>query len=106
MRHLYDVHQLLQRKTTTREVTGRLRHLFQEIIESDRKQFGEKDKAFAENPTQRLNCALKYLQTDSSEFEALYGEFVNDLVWGQAVDFNEAREAFCALACQLLKSTR
>ncbi|MXW41372.1 MAG: nucleotidyl transferase AbiEii/AbiGii toxin family protein [Synechococcus sp. SB0668_bin_15] len=98
VRHLYDVHQLLEKEIKTREVKYQLRHLFQEVIESDR----ETDKAFAKNPTQRLNHALRYLHTDPSDFEALYGEFVNDLVWGQAVDFNEARDAFSGLDCQLL----
>lgn len=102
VRHLYDVHQLLQKKSNTEYVTDELQHLFQEIINSDQKEFGKKDQAFAENPTQRLNHSLMHLHNNPSEFEALYGNFVNDLVWGQPVDFNEAREAFHRLACQLL----
>ena len=106
VRHLYDVHQLLQKKLNTGKVANEIRHLFQEIIQSDREQFNTIDNAFVENPTQRLNDSLEHLHNNSSEFEALYRDFVNDLVWGQAVDFNEAREGFYELACQLLNATK
>lgn len=106
VRHLYDVHQLVQRKPNIRQATYELRCLFQEIVESDQKQFNKKNQTSAKDFTQTLNRALGYLHTDPSEFEALYRNFVNELVWGQAVDFSEAREAFRGLACQLLNATR
>lgn len=106
VRHLYDVHQILQNKSTVRQVTSELQHLFQKIITFDRDQFGSKDRDFAENPIQRLSHALRYLYTDPSKLEVFYEDFVNDLVWDQPVDFNEAREAFHGLACRLLNVTQ
>ncbi|WP_152535145.1 nucleotidyl transferase AbiEii/AbiGii toxin family protein [Candidatus Synechococcus spongiarum] len=106
VRHLYDVHQILQNKSTARQVTSELQHLFQKIIKFDRDQFGSKDRDFAENAIQRLSHALRYLHTNPSKLEVFYKVFVNELVWGQLVDFNEAREAFHRLACQLLNVTQ
>lgn len=106
VRHLYDVHQILKEKPNTGKGDSLfgLRNLFQEIVESDQTQY-RKDKTFSINPIQRLNDALTYLRTNPSEFSAFYEDFVNDLIWDEPVAFNEASEAFCALASQLLNAT-
>ena len=100
VRHLYDVQQLLQKKPDIKDEIVDLRVLFKEIIKTDQNQ----DKEFAKNAIQILNNSLNYLSDPLSDFEELYEDFVNDLVWGQAVEFIEAREAFNELACQLLNN--
>ena len=67
-------------------------------------KFGKDDKAFADDPIERLNHALTYLCADPSELEVFYGDFVGRLEWGKAVDFNQARAAFNRLARQLLNN--
>lgn len=99
VRHLYDVKQLLQnRPNIVRE--GNLQQLFEHVIANDQARYN--DPAFKRNPTLRLANALEQLRTYSSHFEPLYNKFVNDLVWGQAVDFNKAHEAFNQLVSCLL----
>ena len=100
VRHLYDVQQLLQKQPDIKGEIVDLRILFQDIIETDQMQ----DKKFAKNPMQILNQSLNYLSDLSSNFEEFYEDFVNQLVWGQAVDFIQAREAFNEVVCQLLNN--
>ena len=100
VRHLYDVQQLLQKQPDIKGEIVDLRILFQDIIETDQMQ----DKKFAKNPIQILNQSLNYLSDLSSNFEEFYEDFVNQLVWGQAVDFIQAREAFNEVVCQLLNN--
>ena len=101
VRHLYDVQQLLQRMPNVIKEDS-ARQLFEQIITTDRNKYPGKDNAFIENPAQRLANALEQLNTYSSDFEALYRNFVSGLVWGPPVGFSEAHRAFSQLACHLL----
>ena len=101
VRHLYDVQQLLQRMPNVIKEDN-ARQLFEQIITTDSNKYPGKDNAFTENPAQRLANALEQLNTYSSDFEALYRNFVSGLVWGPPVGFSEAHRAFSQLACHLL----
>ena len=101
VRHLYDVQQLLQRMPNVIQEDN-VRQLFKQIITTDSNKYLGNDSAFIKNPVQRLANALEQLNTYSSDFEALYRNFVSGLVWGPPVGFSEAHRAFSQLACHLL----
>jgi len=102
VRHLYDVHQLLQQTPVNPEVKATRKRLFEKVVEGDRQQFRGEDEAFASGPSQRLGQALAQLHTYSADFAKLYQRFVSRLVWGPVVKFTIAQAAFARLAGELL----
>jgi predicted nucleotidyltransferase component of viral defense system len=102
VRHLYDVHQLLAVTAQDPPAKQMQQHLFNRTVAGDRLRFARKDSLFDSNPQRRLEQALEQLQS-SAEVEELYERFVDELVWGPAVPFTEARDGFAALASELLQ---
>jgi predicted nucleotidyltransferase component of viral defense system len=102
VRHLYDVHQLLEVVPSDPEAQELQSDLFTKIVAGDQAKFGRQDSSFGANPRERLQQALAQLQT-SAEVAELYERFVSELVWGEPVPFAEARAGFVALAARLLR---
>jgi hypothetical protein len=101
VRHLYDVHQLLLVTPQDAPAMQLQQQLFEHTVAADQQKFGRRDQPFGSNPRRQLEQALAQLQ-NSAEIEALYGRFVNDLVWGEQVPFAMARDGFTQLASALL----
>jgi len=102
VRHLYDVHQLLELVPSDPEAQELQSYLFTKIVAGDQAKYGRQDSIFGANPRERLQQALTQLQT-SVEVAELYERFVSELVWGDPVPFAEARAGFVALAARLLR---
>ena len=99
IRHVYDVHAITQARPDL--VTGLSESEFQERIGDDARQFGNQFPEFIADPLGQMRQALAALQNES-RFENDYRNFVDDLVYGNSVGFNEARSAFAAVAERLL----
>jgi len=75
--------------------------LFDQIIQADGLQYQNQYPQFLEDPKKRLLMALDNF-SESIEAKKSYQRFVADLVYGQPVDFEEARLIFIQLAKYLL----
>ena len=99
VRHLYDVHEILREYPhIASELSAAL---FSELVAADARQFGNQYPEFATNPNREMAIALAALKTDS-RFRAFYASFLDDLVYGEAVDFAAAISAFERVAARVL----
>ena len=105
VRHLYDVQQLLQKLPNGNPgIKEERQFLFRKVVASDQQRFGGPDRALADHLVWKLDSTLRKLKTDALPFQEQYKLFVGELVWGQTVDFEEARAAFSQLAEELIRS--
>lgn len=68
---------------------------------ADACQFGNQYPEFAADPRQEMARALAVLKTDQ-RYRADYADFLDELVYGDAVDFDAALAAFERTAAKLL----
>lgn len=98
VRHLYDVRAIARAK-------GNL-HLphehFAALVAGDAAQFRNQYPEFEQDPIGQMQLVLSELQHDASAFERDYQRFVDELVFGEPVSFDEARSVFIELAQRLM----
>lgn len=83
VRHLYDVHQIINHAPEVVKDKGNLADLFSKIIAIDSAQFKNQDPAFSENPILVMRNALNSAKS-SEELRSNYNSFMNDLVYAEA----------------------
>lgn len=74
---------------------------FKLAVEEDVRKFANQDPAFSQNPKFILETALQNAGSDS-QLKASYLKFVEDLVAGDAPDFDAAFSTFTPLAAELI----
>lgn len=98
VRHLYDVRAIAR---------GRDRLLlphehFATLISEDAAQYRNQYPEFDQDPVGQMRQVLDELQNNESGFERDYRRFVDELVFGEPVGFDEARSVFIELAERLI----
>ena len=97
VRHIHDVHILTGMKPDL-VATHRA---FKLAVEEDVRKFANQDPAFSQNPKLVLETALQIIRSDS-QLKLSYLKFVEDLVAGDAPDFDAALSTFTLLAGGLI----
>jgi predicted nucleotidyltransferase component of viral defense system len=97
VRHIHDVHILTGMKPDL-VATHRA---FKLAVEEDVRKFANQDPAFSQNPKLVLEAALQKARSDS-QLKLSYLKFVEDLVAGDAPDFDDALSTFTLLAGGLI----
>lgn len=100
VRHLYDVRAIVAHHE-------RLTHLppvahFAELVAGDAIQFRHQYPEFEHDPVGQMRGVLQALHMQSDGFERDYLQFVDELVFGEAVSFTQARSIFSQVAEELL----
>lgn len=98
-RHIHDVHILAGLKPN---LIATLR-AFKLAVEEDVRKFANQDPTFSQNPKFILETALQNAGSDS-QLKVSYLKFVEDLVAGDAPDFDAAFSTFTLLAGKLIAS--
>lgn len=99
VRHIHDVHILAGMKPNL-IATHRA---FKLAVEEDVRKFANQDPTFSQNPKFILETALQNAGSDS-QLKVSYLKFVEDLVAGDAPDFDAAFSTFTLLAGKLIAS--
>ena len=100
VRHLYDV----------RAIVAHHKHLgseppvahFAALVAGDAIQFRNQYPEFEHDPVGQMRGVLQALHAQPDGFERDYLQFVDELVFGEAVSFTQARSIFSQVADQLL----
>lgn len=92
VRHVYDIH-VAHSHCDVAEVIA----LVKEIIPSDVEAYGHKFPAYRENPIAETIRAVNGLVADA-EFASQYADFLRDMVYGEAPNFQIAYRTLSALA--------
>ena len=100
VRHLYDV-RAISRVLQDLELP---RAHFAAMVAGDARQFRNQYPEFEGNPAAPMRAVLRELQDGAGNFAKDYTRFVDELVFGEAVSFDEARAAFIEIADQLVSS--
>ncbi len=99
VRHLYDIHEITRKHP---KIVARLpAAFFSELVGADARQFANQHPEFAANPRQEMALALAALKTDQ-RYRSNYAEFLDELVYGERVDFDASIAAFDQVAANLL----
>ncbi len=97
VRHIHDVH-ILTGMEPDLVATHRA---FKLAVEEDVRKFANQDPAFSQNPKLVLETAIQMARKDS-QLKVSYLNFVEDLVAGDAPDFDAALSTFMLLAGRLI----
>lgn len=100
VRHLYDSHAILNRHSGLEE--SWLFEHFAAMVSNDAVQFRNQYPEFEQDPAGQLRVTLEMLQDNPARFERDYERFVSDLVFGDPVHFQDARDAFVEIAERLV----
>lgn len=99
VRHLYDMHQITRKHPA---IAARVpAAFFSELVKADARQFRNQHPEFAANPRKEMARALAGLKT-GPRYRADYANFLDQLVYGEAVNFDAALAAFERVAAKLL----
>lgn len=98
VRHLYDVRAIAR----GREGLALPHEHFAAMVAGDAAQFRNQYPEFEEDPVGQMRVVLAALHQEADAFERDYLRFVDELVFGEAVTFAEARAVFIGLADELL----
>lgn len=99
VRHLYDVTLIGQ---SHRDFEQARKH-FLKLVLGDAAQFRNQFPEFEQDPLGQLQLALNALHQQPASFERDYSRFVDELIFGQKLSFDQARAEFCRLAHVLLR---
>lgn len=83
IRHLYDVHQIINHAPAIVQDKANLAELFSKIIAIDSAQFKNQDPQFSENPILVMRDSLNSAK-NSDVLRSNYDSFMNDLVYAEA----------------------
>ena len=89
VRHIYDVHQIVTKKP---DVVEKAAPLFAQIMERDRKTYGNQFPAFQESPISVLRDEMGHLHDMVTRDR--YEAFVRTMVYGDTPTFTEAARTF------------
>jgi len=98
VRHLYDVRAIAR----GREGLALPHEHFAAMVAGDAAQFRNQYPEFEEDPVGQMRVVLAALHQEADAFERDYLRFVDELVFGEAVTFAEARAVFIELAERLI----
>lgn len=98
VRHLYDVRAI----SRGREGLALPHEHFAAMVAGDAAQFRNQYPEFEEDPVAQMRVVLDALHQEADVFERDYLRFVDELVFGEAVTFAEARAVFIELAERLI----
>lgn len=98
VRHLYDVTAIARR----RQGMTLPYEQFAAMVAHDAAQFRNQYPEFEEDPLGQMRVVLAALHQEADVFERDYLRFVDELVFGEAVTFAEARAVFIELAERLI----
>ncbi len=98
VRHLYDVRAIAR----GREGLALPHEHFAAMVAGDAAQFRNQYPEFEEDPVGQMRVVLEALHQEAEAFERDYLRFVDELVFGEAVTFAEARAVFIELAERLI----
>lgn len=99
VRHLYDVTLIGQNHQDFEQA----RKHFLKLVMGDAIQFRNQFPEFEQDPQGQMQLALNALHQQPVSFERDYVRFVDELIFGQQVSFDQARSEFCRLAHVLLR---
>lgn len=100
IRHLYDANAIM-RVLDDLEIPAL--H-FARMVIADGLQYQRQYPEFMQDPVAEMTAVLHALQDDGKVFERAYFEFLDELVFGEAVSFAEARNVFTHAAEVLIAS--
>ena len=103
VRHLYDVHSILQRRP---DVLADARRAFPELVAGDQKEFGVQFPDFAAAPHQVLNGALRQARADTKIQTEFTGNLLPLVYGGSTPAFEQAFGDFEKVAATLLDTLR
>ena len=98
VRHLYDVRAIAR----GHEGLALPHEHFAAMVASDAAQFRNQYPEFEKDPVGQMRLVLDALYQEADAFERDYLRFVDELVFGEAVPFVEARSVFIDLAERLI----
>lgn len=96
VRHIYDVHQIIQSTQAATSDTEALARILTGVIASDAIEFENQHIGFYLNPIEQLNDAIDWADS-SEELNAQYDTFVADMVYAapeNTPSFHEALDVF------------
>jgi len=99
IRHVYDVTVINRRLPDL--ISGLAGKVFEVMVQADAERFGRQFPEFRLNPVSEMRKSLQYLDKEQS-LSKEYERFVTDLVYGDRVAFEEARQEFIDFARKLL----
>ncbi len=100
VRHLYDVTAIVQSRSGLS--SDLIPQHFVDMVNDDAERYRYQYPEFADDPVAQMRAALDALRDDETVFERDYIQFVDELVFGDAVSFAKAREVFIDQAERLL----
>jgi predicted nucleotidyltransferase component of viral defense system len=100
VRHLYDVRAISRARPGLQLPV----EYFATLVSGDASQYKNQYPEFQNDSLGQMRVALDLLQGDHNRLEADYLRFVDELVFGDPVSFDEARSTFLAVAEQLLSA--
>lgn len=98
VRHLYDVTAIVREMGDLSLPLS----FFERLVLSDGLQFQRQYPEFVQDPVGEMHGVLRALQEDSEQYERVYREFVDELVFGETVKFDEARAIFSRVATEFI----
>lgn len=101
VRHLYDVHCILQKKGDLSDVVG---PLFAQTAERDRDTYGNQFPAFKDDPFGVLQDEREHLY--DSVTKDRYDQFCRTMIYGEIPSFQDAADTFHAFSGKLLAMAR
>jgi predicted nucleotidyltransferase component of viral defense system len=100
VRHLYDVRAIVH----GREGMQLPHEHFAALVAGDAAQYRNQYPEFERDPVGQMRAVMDMLQSDASSFERDYLQFVDELVFGEPVSFDDARSVFIDLAERLISA--
>lgn len=101
VRHLYDVQSILAAHPAMAMPSEHFAAIAREDATQYRNQFPE----FYADPLEQMRSVLDALKSDNEYFERHYRRFVDELVFGDRISYDEARSAFTGAADALLSES-
>lgn len=92
VRHLYDMHAIVQQTPDYEHLHTSLRSLLAETIRKDQETYGKEFPAFQEEPLAVLLGETERL--DAPDVRERYGRFCQDLLYGEIPDFDSVVGSF------------
>ena len=100
VRHLYDVHAIAA-SPLHQNIASAKAH-FAKLVAGDAAQFSHQYPEFERDPSGQMRQVIKALHDEPKGFKRDYLQFVDELVFGPVVPFEQARALFVTWADQLL----
>jgi len=101
IRHIYDVSVINRRlPDLTSTLSG---EIFEKMVMADAERFIRQFPEFGINPVAEMYRSLEYLESHKA-FAGQYNRFVEELVYGDSLSFEDAKRVFISFAKKVLSS--